>query len=395
MTHDPGKYDVKLDSNEGLEELLSFLRKKSVDFLPESRERIVRRLRFMSRRYGYRNFTDLLDLIKSDEYTLNDLITWLERGREYQESSNTFTPLVKKPKRKKKERRKEKRTKRILITELPAALGFVPDPIDKSNINLIYNFLASKQINYEAYKEKYFLRRLHVRMRRTGSLTYREYSSVLNQDATEIHKLVSNLSINVTRFFRDSDLFEKLEKDIIPQLFRTGDGSIRIWSAGCAIGAEPYSIAILISHLYKQSGLNKTNILATDVNSDFLMEARKGIFHRMLLKNTKPILTHTYFRLKEKDKFQISPTIQEAVKFQVHDLRDPPPGNKFDLILCRIVLIYFSRAQANKLFEHFNNILTPKGYLVLGKCELIPSPIRSKFKVVHSRTRIYQLKKSD
>ena len=393
MSFDLGKFDIKLESNEGLEELLLFLQKQSIDLLPENRDRIVRRLRFMARRHGYKEFTSLLELIKSDDEVLKNLLSWMGKEKEVKQKTKTYEPPIKKPvnrKERKERKRKRKRAEVKLITKLPLEFGIMPDPIDTNNLTLIYDFLTDNKINYKAYKEKYFLRRLHVRMRRTGSLTYRDYSVILRKDDSELPKLITNLSINVTKFFRDTDLYDVLEKDILPKLYETRDKSVKIWSAGCAIGAEPYSIAILVSHLFKQTGINKTDILATDINSDFLVDARKGEFHRVLLQDMKPIFTQSYFKFMGDNKYEISPKIIKNVSFQVHDLRESPPAKNFDLILCRNVLIYFSRSQSEKLFKDFYDVLNPGGYLVLGKCELIPPPVRSQFKTIHSRTRVYQ-----
>ena len=221
--------------------------------------------------------------------------------------------------------------------------------------------------------------------------TYREYLDILETNAKEIDLLIDNLSINVTRFFRDKDLWATLEHKILSQIIDSSRPT-RIWSAGCAVGPEPYSLAILMFDKLKSVHRNRLHILATDLRQEFLEQAQAGVYSHHLLEEITPGKLQKYFKPITQELFQLSRNIRETVTFRKHDLRNPPPSRNFDLILCRNVLIYFSRSQAETLFQRFHSALKPYGYLVLGKCELVPIPVRHLFSVVDSKTRIYQRK---
>jgi chemotaxis methyl-accepting protein methylase len=277
----------------------------------------------------------------------------------------------------------------------PLNLEFVSGmklPDDQKNLVLIYDFLSEKGINYQAYKPNHFLRRLHARMKRVGTETYKEYHKLLETIPKEFNLLIENYSINVTRFFRDKELFIALEKKIIPKILGNKNKSVRIWSAGCAIGPEPYSIAILMNGKLGQNFINKVFLLATDINQGLLLQARKGIYTSKSLEEVDSSIMMKYFKTLDSDLFQISPYIRNSVTFQQHDLRTPPPAKNFDIIMCRNVLIYFSREQSQYFFQQFHSALKSRGYLVLGKCEVLPQFIKDKFEVIDSRNRIYRRK---
>ena len=388
--------ETKLEAEKGLVELLDFLHQKKVDFASKNKTRIVKRLRLVTNRFGFKTYSELLTLLNTDPQSLNDVLNWLEKGKIYNEKENSFTPLVRREKIRKhsvslkKTRRKIKKKPRKsrLLDKLPV----FPDPTDTKNLPSIFNFLTNNNINYKAYKEKYFLRRLQSRMIRVEAKTYREYLEILESDPKEIDLLVDNLSINVTHFFRDKDLWTKLDQEILPIISADRSKPIRMWSAGCAIGPEPYSIAILMTDLIKNVNLKKLQIFATDLRKEFLKQAQSGVYSKDLLEEINPLKIQTYFKPISQELFQISADIRKKVTFKIHDLRKRPPFHDLDLIMCRNVLIYFSRGQSETLFQRFHSALKPKGYLILGKCELVPITVRHLFDTVDAKTRIYQRK---
>ena len=390
------KDDIWIESGEDLKGLLDFLRCKNVKYALKDEERIIKRLRWIAKDLGFNSFSGLLTLFGIDPQTLDNVVGWLEKGRVFNEEENSFIPLVKRdnilrdtvPRKKTKKKLKKKSCKIAMLEKLPS----IPDPSDTKNLSLIFNFLSANNVNFQAYKEKYFLRRLHSRMTRIEANTYRDYLEILETDPMEINLLINNLSINVTHFFRDKDLWTKLDQDFLPKISADRSKSIRIWSAGCTIGPEPYSIAILMFEKIKQANLDKLYILATDIRQEFLDKAQVGVYSKDLLEEINPGKIQKYFNPIGQELFQLSANIREKVIFKNHDLRKPPPFRNFDLILCRNVLIYFSRNQAEALFQRFHSVLKPNGYLILGKCELVPIPIRHLFKVIDSKSRIYQRK---
>ena len=385
--------DDWIESEKDCRKILNFLDQKKIKFTSKERTRILNRLKLIARRIGFKNYSSLVKLLNSDPHTLEAVIRWLEKGRVYNEEEKSFSPLVKRdnilqnaiPRKVTVRKSKRKPHKAINLNLVP----LIPNPTDIKNLSLIYNFLTKNDVNYEAYKEKYFLRRIHSRMMKVDVNTYLEYLNFLETDSEEIELLVDNLSINVTRFFRDKDLWATLEDRILPKIVDSSK-TTRIWSAGCAVGPEPYSIAILMFDRLKYTHLDRLHILATDLRQEFLEQAQAGVYSHELLEEINPDKLRTYFKPITPELFQLSDYIRERVIFKKHDLRDPPPSRNFDLILCRNVLIYFSRNQAETLFQRFHSALKPNGYLVLGKCELVPIPVRHLFKVVDSRARVYQ-----
>jgi len=382
---------IKLqDSDRELEEIWRYLKRQRLIIPPENKDRITRRLSLTLRKHQLNNFSELLSLMKKDDEFLSGLIDWLKMGRRYDKDSNKFTPLViyennKDEGLKKKETKTLKKGKNYDFFDFPK----VSNPKDTKNLNLIFNILKKYNINFNAYKTNYFLRRLHSRMRRVGCETYKNYAELIDESPNERNLLVNALSINVTRFFRDSDLFDILDKKILPNIVAGSRPKIRIWSAGCAIGPEPYSLAILIRKKFGINAESRFEILATDINNEFLIQARKGIYSYELLKEMNPLLLSEFFRRKDKDIFELNEPIRKMVRFQTHDLRNNVPFKDLDLIMCRNVLIYFSKEQSEILFREFYKALNPNGYIVLGKCELIPMNLRDIFKVIDSKTRIY------
>ncbi|MHA1975336.1 MAG: CheR family methyltransferase [Candidatus Hodarchaeales archaeon] len=392
------KFSIKLESDEGLEELMDFLQLKRVELSSNARKRIISRLRHAARKLDLRSFSELSNRLKSDQKAYNNVLHWLEKGKSYNEEDQSFSPLINRKaslreyvnisKTKPQKHQKKKKKKDQPLAVLPG----IKMPVDKKNLSLIYDFLTRKNINYQAYKPNHFLRRLNARMKRVDAETYKEYHNFLETVPTEFDLLMANFSINVTRFFRDRDLFIVLEKKVFPTILNNNPKNIRIWSAGCAIGPEPYSIAILLKDIHGVKSMNKVFLLATDINQRLLLQAKKGIYTKQSLEELDSPRRLKYFTPLDSELFQISAQIRNTVTFQQHDLRTPPPARDFDLIMCRNVLIYFSRSQSNIFLEQFYSSLKPHGYLVLGRCEILPQFIKDKFEIIDMRNRIYRRK---
>ncbi len=393
------KFSISLESDEGLEELLEYLQLGDIRLTPNIHSRVVSRLRFSARKLGHKNFGELLAHLKSDQNAHDSILDWLDKGRSYNEEDRSFSPLINRktslkdyvnnskvtPKPKKP---KIKKRKLLPLEILPG----IKMPADEKNLDLIYDFLLNRGINYQAYKINHFLRRLHARMKRIETETYREYHNVLKRNPREFNLLMETFSINVTRFFRDKELFIALEKKIFPTIMKDTSKNIRIWSAGCAIGPEPYSLAMILKDLQEKYPPNKIYLLATDINQALLEQARKGIYAKQSLEETDHPRRLKYFTPLDSEQFQLSRQIRNLVSFQQHDLRTTPPGKDFDLIMCRNVLIYFSRSQSKVFFEQFYSSLKSRGYLVLGRCEVLPQFIKDKFEIIDTKNRIYRRK---
>lgn len=248
-----------------------------------------------------------------------------------------------------------------------------PDP---ENIVLIKHHLKSKGFR-DAYSESSLMNGLHIRMARKRCLTYKNYLDLL-QDEEEFNVFSNNLSINVTSFFRDQVVFDSILEFLKIYMTEIIDrkelSDIEIWSAGCANGSEPYSIAMIL-HKALENQLSRYNIKihATDVNKDILSIANSGIYSQTLEKDVPQSYLDKFFH-QSNSKFVISDKIKKMVTFTYLDLlSDSFPFNELDIIFCRYVLMYFQKSHQKKLIKRFYKLLKPGGFLVLGTTDPIPS----------------------
>ncbi len=394
MPTNEDKFEIQLESDEGLEKLIFFLKKRKYLQSLKSEE-INKELRLLKRRLGFRNYEEMFLEIERNPKFLQKVVKSLKDQGETSQTVTSHISMLGKRKRSLKDfintpekvPRKKKKKKRRLV-DIDEMSFITSSPQDTQNISSILDFLSLKKINYEAYKETYFLRRIQTRMRKLGLETYRDYRNHLENNFKEPNLLVTSFSINVTHFFRDRDLFIELQRNVLPRIMKSK--SVRIWSAGCAVGPEPYSIAMLINRLGFKKRENNVNILATDLSQDFLKQAKEGMYPEELLKELDHSEIEEFFSKTDKNEYQLSQSIKDYVIFKKHDLRTDPPSDNFDLILCRNVLIYFSRPQSKRLFERFYSALKPGGYLVIGSCELIHPALNNRFETIDSQNRIYR-----
>jgi chemotaxis protein methyltransferase CheR len=170
---------------------------------------------------------------------------------------------------------------------------------------------------------------------------------------------------------------------------RQGWRRFRAWSAGCASGEEPYSLAILLHQLLGTRITEwQISILGTDVDERRLEQARRGVYGPFSFRGTQwPDLDRFFVPVEEGH--AITDEVKALVRFRRHDLMDEPPRGQFDLILCRNVLIYFERAHQARIFAGFHRALHRDGVLVLGRSEILPAEVAGLFEVLDLRERIY------
>jgi len=241
--------------------------------------------------------------------------------------------------------------------------------LEKANIDLSY------------YRESYIERRIRVRMRKSRSKTIEEYIEKLKTDEIERKNFIDEIGINVSYFFRNKSTFDKIRKIIFPELRKREN--VYIWSAGCAMGEEPYSLAILL----KEENIPNYKIFATDIDTEIIEKAKEGIYTKDKFVETPEDIVKNYFNELD-GKFKISENIKKNVTFLIHDIIKDPPFTSFDLILCRNVVIYFIKKKQVKVFENLYKSLKKGGYLVLGKTEFLPMEFYDKFEYVDKVERI-------
>jgi chemotaxis methyl-accepting protein methylase len=231
-------------------------------------------------------------------------------------------------------------------------------------------------------------------MRARATDSFADYADLLDADAREYQRLVRSLTVNVTKFFRNWETYEAIEKHVIPNLLDRGEEELRVWSAGCSSGEEPYSVAILLhkhaTEKGQQARLRSVRIAGTDIDIDCLGEAERAFYSEGALGDTPPRLVDKYFPSVAGMRTMI-PEVRELVGFQRRDvLSSPPPFESAHLIVCRNVIIYFEREAQERLFEEFHRNLAPGGFLVLGKVETLLGNARSMFAPVNARERVFR-----
>ena len=239
---------------------------------------------------------------------------------------------------------------------------------------------------------------------RFSSIKCRDYNGYLNYlhgNDDELDNLIDAMTINVSRFFRDTLTFEYIADRVLPAIVyekkKANDNSIRVWSAGCAMGEEPYSIAILIHDFFEKDALDfQVHIFATDVDGKILKKAQKASYPFESVKSIKYRLVKKYFDLKG-ESFQLIPEIKEMVSFSLYDILDkksyaPPESiyGNFDVVLCRNVLIYFDADHQDRIFNKLYLSLAENGYLILGEAEIPPRKYQGHFQRVNECCHIYR-----
>lgn len=251
---------------------------------------------------------------------------------------------------------------------------------------------AERGFRCASYKDKCLRRRIAVRMRARGSLSYGEYAQVLDRDSGEYDRLIDTLTINVTKFFRNPEVWAALATAVVPRLWSGERPEIRVWSAGCSSGEEAYSIAALFHRHAATTGMlgqiERVHILGTDIDRTSLDAATEGRYEESDFADTPPDLRRRYFAASAP--FTPSAGIRSLVRFERRDIiGDPPPAGEHHLILCRNVMIYFDRETQERLFEVFYSALAPGGILVLGKVETLLGPSRQRFMPIDARERLF------
>jgi len=262
---------------------------------------------------------------------------------------------------------------------------------DEELAHLLQKIYTERGFDFRDYKKDSLKRRIKKRLDAYHISTYQEYIEFLDAHQDEYAKLFDTMLINVTEFFRDQDAWKILESDVIPGIIaRKKNGeSIRVWTAGCASGEEPYSVGILLAEALGDAlGNFDIRIYATDIDENALAEARRGVYSSEKLKNVSPERLEKYFT-KEDGVFKIDRQIRQMVAFGRQDLTSDAPISHLDLLICRNVLIYFNAKLQNKLLYRFDFAMNRGGYVFFGKSESMALGSRF-FTPVSQKWRIFQ-----
>lgn len=269
-----------------------------------------------------------------------------------------------------------------MISDQPAKVPGRADPdltADPAYARLKNHLISSTGLAYYANRDEEMSGLIGRRLAELGAPNCTDYLSLLadgEAGPSELNAIVSLLTIGETYFFRNDAHFEALRHKVIPDILnrRQTERRLRVWSAGCATGAEAYSVSIVLQRDFGPRIADwDIQILGTDINEDYLAHARQGRFGEWALRATPVSIRETCFA-RDGDFRTIAPEYRRWLSFERHNLigdRRPPQwdASGFDLILCRNVLIYFNAEVGRRVIARFHESLAPEGWLLLGHAE--------------------------
>lgn len=278
-----------------------------------------------------------------------------------------------------------------LPAPLPLATG-VLDERDAAELDALKEQIrVASGLFCKGYKEKCLRRRLGVRMRARGVHRYRDYAALLRQDPEEYARFLDAVTINVSKFFRNPEMWQVLREQVLDDLF-AAPAPVRIWSAGSASGEEPYSLAILLREHAEATGrpdvLERFSVVGSDIDAAALQRARAAEYPEAALAETPAAARRRWF--SQGPPFVVADEVRSMVRFRRTDLIEEPFRGSFRLILCRNVFIYFEREVQERLLWKFYQALQPGGYLVLGKVETLLGPVVGRLEPISTRQRVYR-----
>ncbi len=222
-------------------------------------------------------------------------------------------------------------------------------------------------IDLSAYKEKQMRRRIDTLINKHKIVGYEEFLSALKSDKQLFEEFVNYLTINVSEFYRNTDQWELMDKTFIPEMISQFGRNLKIWSAACSTGDEPYSLVMALS---KHLPLSQIKIIATDLDKQVIAQAKVGLYAEKSIANVPADLKAKYFK-QIGASYQISNEIKSRVEFREHNLLKDKYPDRCHFIICRNVLIYFTEEAKDEVFKKFADALIPGGLLFIGSTEQI------------------------
>ncbi len=285
----------------------------------------------------------------------------------------------------------------IAITEaLPARLADSKAQSADALQKIFIALRAHTGHDFSQYKKSTIYRRIERRMNIQQIDSISDYFKYLQKNSKEIRTLFKELLIGVTNFFRDTEAFEALSRDVLPRLLdsKPDDYRVRMWVSACSTGEEAYSLAIVLKEYMEQNQRNFSDvqIFATDLDEDAIEIARNGTFPANIAGDVSKERLSRYF-VKQDDVFQIRKEIREMLIFAPQDIIKDPPFTKLDMISCRNFLIYLENELQQKIIPLFHYALSPGGILFFGSSETIGGFV-DMFSVVDKKWKIYERKEN-
>jgi chemotaxis protein methyltransferase CheR len=245
---------------------------------------------------------------------------------------------------------------------------------DPDYTGFIHNVKQSTGIDLAQYKEAQMKRRLTTLRMKNGYNSFSDFYAAMMKDKALFYEFLDRMTINVSEFWRNPNRWEVLRDVILPDLQRSGR-RLKLWSAACSTGEEPYTLAMILSD---KNLLAQTGILATDIDDGALAKAKQGLYLERSLKDVPKDVADRYFT-PEGPVFKVSEGLKKSIDFRKQNLLLDKFDEGFDLIICRNVMIYFTEEAKNKLYHKFSASLRPGGYLFVGSTEQIFTPAQYGF----------------
>lgn len=225
--------------------------------------------------------------------------------------------------------------------------------------------LALTQIDLNCYKERQMKRRIDSLITKHSITGYDQYVKALKENSQYFEEFINFITINVSEFYRNPEQWKTLDTTVFPELIKKFGRNLRIWSAACSTGDEPYSLVMALS---KHLPLNQIKIIATDLDKQVIAKAKVGLYNEKSIASVPDEMKRKYFT-QVGPSYKIADEIKERVEFREHNLLKDPYINDCHLIVCRNVLIYFTEEARDDVFRKFNKSLASGGFLFIGSTE--------------------------
>ncbi|WP_239614161.1 CheR family methyltransferase [Cohnella mopanensis] len=240
---------------------------------------------------------------------------------------------------------------------------------DEDFARFIVNIKRLTSIDLSQYKESQMRRRLTTLRMKYGYKSFADYFAALSADARLRNEFLDRMTINVSEFWRNPNRWQVLKDKFLPELMKTSP-RLNIWSAACSTGEEPYTLAMILDSM---NVLDRASLVATDIDEGVLEKAKVGVYLERSLRDVPVSYKNTYFTAAD-GAYKVSDKLKKAVKLQKQNLLLDKFGDKYDLIVCRNVMIYFTEEAKHILYGKFAQALKPGGLLFVGSTEQIFSP---------------------
>ncbi|MCU6708355.1 protein-glutamate O-methyltransferase CheR [Paenibacillus sp. J5C_2022] len=245
---------------------------------------------------------------------------------------------------------------------------------DQDFMRFVERMKHKTDIDLSQYKEAQMKRRLTTLRMKHGYTTFDQYWKALENDKALMNEFLDRMTINVSEFWRNPQRWEVLKDRFLPAML-SANANLKVWSAACSTGEEPYTIAMIMDGL---GALQRTKLLATDLDSNVLLKAQQGVYLERALRDVPPTYRDRYF-VEQHGAYEVSDKLRRAIQFRQQNLLHDRFDSDFHLIVCRNVMIYFTEEAKHQLYHKFAAALKPGGLLFVGSTEQIFTPAQYGF----------------